>query len=376
MKRIIALVFILATLTSCGLIKKNRPADLEFRAATLSVTAQNKCIDTLGAAKYPGVLRAIPNDICIGAFARTFGDFFPVARSELAAGRACMRINLIWSDSHAYGDKDLKFVQSESKRYNALCAQYPDRKIEIAPFTEHKLARPDKYLEAVRANAPNCSFAVNTPWTGAYTSNSQFKNEIHGTHGKPNIQGVSWNFSHDGTNSVDRDIKKDLSTYSGASTFCVWHPRLNLKWSMADTTPRPERKAKPTADFLRSLAYLFTPKGPVSLPPKWIVKSHSENHGPDPVTGAPDSKGDKLLIISPVKVTYKENGKTKVRPIILKRGGLEIGRLTYYGSFQGGGWRYYAPQMGYKYGPNAEVWIHTKNYGVINGGFRAGTFRP
>lgn len=296
----------------------------------------------------------------MSGFARVFGDFYPVAKKQLEKGRECLRINLLWSDSHSYSDKDLKFVASESRRYNALCAAFPDRHIEIAPLTEHNLASPDKFLSVVKANAPNCGKPVNTPWKGALTRNPAYKNEVHNpSHAKPNIPGVGYNYSDDGTNSVDSDTKATQAKFADAEMLCVWHPRLNLKWSMKDSTPRPERKALPSPDVLRSLTYLFTEKGPVSLPKKWTLKSHAEKHGPA------DTKGDKLLIISPLRGNE----------IVLKRGGQRIGGLTYYGPFDGGGYRYYAPQFGYKYGPAAEVWFAGKKYGIVNPGFRAGSFR-
>jgi hypothetical protein len=214
-------------------------------------------------------------------------------------------------------------------------------------------------LNIVKNNAPDCG-VVNSVWTGAYTSDPRFKNEVHGSHSKPSIPGVRYNYSADGTSSVDSDIVTIREKYSDADTFCVWHPRLNGKWSMKDDTPRPQRKAWPSGDMLRSLVYLFSDKGIVSLPStKWIVKSHADNHGPN------DPKGDKLLVISPIKAAQ----------IILKRAGAKIGTLDFYGAFEGGGWRYYAKVMGYKLGAGLDMFINGKKYGTINGGFRSAPYR-
>lgn len=319
---------------------------------SFSFAESRPCIDTLAGAKYPDALRAIPNHFAIGGFAKTFDDFFPVAKNELERGRELIRVNLTWSDSHSYGDSDIPFIKKEAKRYQILCKLYPG-KVELATFTEHNVTKPDRYHDIVQKSAPDCTI-VNTPWRGALSK--KYKNEVHGTHGPVN---GAYNFSYDGTNSVDSNVVKDRQTHSNAQMFCVWHPRLNLKWGDKDTTPRPQRNAIPSKEFLQSLVYLFSNKGPFEIPKKWLVKSHAERHN------AQDAKGDKLLIISPIKSDS----------IKLKKGAFEVERLPYFGSYEGGGYRYYSDQMGFKFGPNLEVYQGGKKYGVINGGFRGLTYR-
>lgn len=326
------------------------------------------CVDTLGAVKYEKALKAIPNSVGISCFAKTFGDCFPVMKRQLDAGRKFARINLLWSDTHTYGDKDLPFIKSESKRYNILCTNFPDRKIELAPFTEHNVKNPDKFLSVVKANAPNCSYPVNSYWNGSATKNPAYKNEVHGKHKNPPPPSP-FNFSDDGTNTVDTNFTETKKTRSGADLLCAWHPSLNGKYSMKDTTPRPQRTGWADADMLKSLVYLFTDKGETQIPKKWIVKSHAENHGQG------DLKGDKLLIISPLKKLNKKlNGYL---PIVLKRDGQKVCTLNYYGPYDGipGTYRYYAPMMGYKCGANLSVYHSGKKYGTINGGFRDGVYR-
>jgi hypothetical protein len=135
---------------------------------------------------------------------------------------------------------------------------------------------------------------------------------------------------------------------------------------MKDTTPRPQRKALPTKEFLLSLVYLFTEKGQTSLPKGWFVKSHAEKHDPK------DTKGDKLLIVAAIK---KINKKGEVLPIVLKRNGQKVCQLNYFGILDGGGFRYYAPVMGFKCGANLDVYIGDTKYGKINGGFRDFMYR-
>jgi hypothetical protein len=111
--------------------------------------------------------------------------------------------------------------------------------------------------------------------------------------------------------------------------------------------------------MLESLVYLFSNKGRFEIPKNWLVKSHAEKHDKN------DKKGDKLLIISPIKAAAIE----------LKRAGKLIAKLAYYGSFQGGGFRYYWQKFGYQAGADLDVFIGKKKYGVINAGFRGLTYR-
>lgn len=323
------------------------------------------CIDTLAAAKYPKILRAIPNRFAVSCFARTFGDCLPVAMEEMRQGRSKMRINLMWSDTHTYGDRDLPFIRKEAARYNGLCKTYPER-IELAPFTEHNIKDPSKYLLEVLKAAPECGKPVNSVWRGSFTTDPRFKNEVHGDHQSPPKTAIAWNYSHDGTNSVDTNFERVKRMRAGAEILCAWHPRLNLKWSMKDSTPRPQRKAIPDVRLVSSLVSLFTVKGETSIPKGWLVKSHAEKHD------ANDAKGDKLLIISPHRVMNKRG---KIAPIVLKRDGKAVCKLPYYGPFDGGGYRYYAAKYGYECGRDLDVWLGGKKYGRINGAFRDGSFR-
>jgi hypothetical protein len=309
-------------------------------------------LDVLAGAKYPEQVRRIPNQFAVGLFAETFGDALPVVKRELESGRSFVRVHLLWRDNHSFGGAELKEARKLARRYQSLCAAFPGR-IEISPYCEHNVPTPDKDLDKIQAEAPNCKL-VNTPWKGGISR--RYKNEVHGSHKKP---AGPYNYSYDGSNSVDADVEKDKAAHSGADYFFFWHPRFNLKWSLKDQTPRPQRKAKPSRDLVESVEYLQTAKGQTSVPKKWLVKSHAEKHGPE------DLKGDKLLIISP----------KRVNEITLRRGAQKVGTLRYYGPFDGGGFRYYSPSFGYKLGMNLEIWIGSKVYGSINGGFRDGYFR-
>lgn len=313
-------------------------------------------LDLLAGAKYPKeVIKYLPNGWALGIFANTFSDAFKLVEKVANNGKCpLIRVQLVWKDDHKFGTKELQLAIKEAKRYEKIRGH---SQIELSPFCEHNLNNPDEWLSKVQAAAHSCRI-VNTPWKGALSK--RFKNEVHGSHKKPT--GL-YNYSYDGTNSVDSDVTKDKQVYSDSDVFFFWHPRFNLKWSMKDTTPRPLRKALPSEQLIKSVVYLATDKGNTSIPKNWLVKSHSENHGP--TNGVPDQKADKLLIISPRKAAV----------IILKRAGWAIDTLRLYGSFAGGGWRYYSQNWGYKLGADLDVWLDGKKYGLINGGFRDGNYR-
>ena len=350
---------------------------LQIAFAAILLAEPRPCVDTLAAAKFGEELKHIPNHVGVTGFANTFGDFFPVAKKELARGREFIRIQGVWKDNHSFGNSDLKLALKEARRYEDLCVQYPG-KVEFSPFTEHTISKPDSWLDQIAAAAPHCR-VVNNPWVGKGGFSKKYKSEVHNLRSNP--PGRPYNFSYDGESSVDDNVSATLQRYSDADVLCVWHPRLNLRWRMKDGTPRSQRikeakKRKPDKRLLESLVFLFSPPGRIDVPAHWLVKSHADNHGPN-VIGQMDAKGDKLLIISPVKQTDK---KGRVKPIQLKRAGVKkpVGKLGYYGTFNDEktgrilGYRYYASKFGYEYGANLQPWIGKKQFGWMNGGFRAG----
>ena len=308
-------------------------------------------LDLLAGAKYQKeVLRFLPPSFALGVFANTFSDAFSLVEKVANNGKCpLIRVQLVWKDDHKFGTKELQLAVKEAKRYERIRGH---SQIELSPFCEHNL-NDLSFLDRVQEAAPSCRI-VNTPWKGKLSG--KYKNEVHGSHKKPT---GAYNYSYDGTNCVDSNVTKDKQVYSDSDVFFFWHPRFNLKWSMKDTSPRPQRRAYPSGDLIRSVVYLATDKGNTSIPKNWLVKSHAEKHD------AMDQKGDKLLIISP----------KRGNEIVLKRNGKAIDKLRYYGPFNGGGYRYYSQNWGYKLGPDLEIFLGGKKYGVCNGGFRDGNYR-
>lgn len=317
-----------------------------------------KGLDLLAGAKYSKEVIQFSRQMAIGLFAETFGDAYPVAEAALKAGCKLIRIQLLWSDSHQFGDKDIKKVKKLAAKYNQLANKYPAADIRLSPFCEHNISNPDKYLDITQLAAPSCTI-VNTPWKGGFSK--KYINEIHGDHAKP--QG-RYHYSFDGTEVTNEDVEAYKKKYCDAEVFFMWSSRFNLRYREKDTTPRPQRikeanQRKPTKDYIESIAYLFGNKGTYNLDKKTLLKSHSERHQ------FVDPKGDKMLIITP----------QKAKEVILKRAGKVIGKLAYYGIFEDGRHRYYAGTFAYKFGSDVEVFINNKKLGIVNCGFRSAPYR-
>ncbi len=323
-------------------------------------------LDFLGLPKYADLVRREhPQGWALGAFARTFGDALPHIGRILATGRVPhLRVQLLWSDSHTFGDRDIPAITKEARRYQKLKQDFPGVVFELSPFCEHNLQSPDKYLEIVKNEAPDC-IPVNTPWRGAFSK--KFKNEIHGQHAKPK---GDYNFSFDGTPCVDSDVEKFKAGQSDADVFFFWTSQFNGRKNPADPTPRPDRKAWPTSDLIDSVIYLHRDCGAVKLPARWLWKSHADQH-----SVPPEPRALKPVFIIPPKARRVE---------LIADNEQLIASSSPPQPFSDGRWRYYFGQFGYQIAERARriqghpvctVVIDGKKRGTVNPAFRCGSFR-
>lgn len=315
-------------------------------------------LDTLALPKYfRTVAQVLPKGWWFSTFGEAFGDPFKRAiPAVLDKGNAAgLKVNLLWSDNHQFGDKDIPKIKKMSKLCERIAHDY-QISVEICPFTEHNLKNPDKYLDIVKDIAPSCT-PLNTPWQGAFSK--RYKNEIHGSHNSPSGE---YNFSFDGTACVDSNVEAYKMKHASCDVFWFWDAPFNLKYEPDDTTPRPDRTYKPSKALFESIIFLATDKGQTKLPPNWLLKTHAETKP------QPDPRADHPVIICPVKGNR----------IALKSNGHIVGYLDYYGTYIDGRYRYYCTQQwGYeiaqKYGI-CDVIIAGKSYGKVNMGFRQGAF--
>lgn len=315
-------------------------------------------LDYLGLAKYARAAAAAHREgWAVGCFSHTFGDVLPALQLLLKTRRVPrVRIQLDWQDNHDYS-KRFEFIRLEARRVAQFAKTYPEIDWRFSGACEHLLnnRQAQRLRDIVLEEAPFVTY-VNTPMNSTLLKvGTKVINESHGSM----LRGSRLDFSFDGANCVDKNVTEFKRKFRHCETFYFWALRFNGKWNAKDTTPRPERKGWPDTEFIRSVIALAKEKGNTSLPPKWIYKSHAENHG------IKDPRAEKPVFIIPEKPDE----------IVLKTtDGKTITKLKYFGPFENLN-RYYASKMGFRYPSPLEVWVGGKRHGVINPAFRDGVYR-
>lgn len=328
-------------------------------------------LDFLGLAKYADIAkREFPQGWALGAFSNTFGNALPAVESILNTGRCPeVRLHLWWEDDHKLKPDTFKKIEAEAKRVGAFYAKFPKILCKVSGFCEHtlNLGQATELRDLVVKNMPPHVIYVNSASSGATLPNCI--NEIHGN--RTRIPSGSFDYSYDGQSAVDAPNTMDKNKYGKAGTFYFWIPQFNGRLKMDDPTPRPQRKAWPVSQQIDGAIYLSTEEGSdIKLPKGWIYKSYSDQH-----TTPPAGKDQKPVWICPIKAP---------EILLQTRNGQVVDRARYYGTYQGGGYRYYGSDWCYltaekarriQGDPLCEVFIGGKKVGVVNPAFRAGQFR-
>lgn len=328
-------------------------------------------LDFLGLAKYAKVAaQNFPAGWALGVFSSTFGDSRSAVELILKTGKcAAIRVHLAWKDNHDFTPKDFPKIVKEAQGWRSLVAKYPNVVWYFSGACEHKLSAKFANDLAMRVLEifPANTWYVNTPMKGGDDIiGPRITNERHGSKAKRKFENDS--FSFDGTACVDADVEA-LKGQFISHNFFFWEPRFNGRWETTDTTPRPERNDYPDRKLIKSVIALSENKGLIQpLPKGWIYKSHSENDG------NPSLRAEKPCLIAPIKqdvITLR----LQSRKIIAK--------FNYYGTYKGGGYRYYTDKWGYEIAKIAndaqgtaktQIWAGTM-IGSINPSFRTAPYR-
>ncbi len=317
-------------------------------------------LDMPGLCRYGKIaLRSWPTGWALNTFSGTFGDS-RAAVEAIIKSEKCPRveIKLMWKDNHSFSSQDFSAIKKEAVLWKPLTLKYPQIEWQICGATEHNLSLKDAQAlkEIVLDVLPNAAYVNNPMKQGV---NDLPLIERHGADVTP-PKRMPYNFSFDGSSAVDSDVTAIKDRLKDAETFFFWIPQFNLKKSMADTTPRPQRTCKPTVELIESVAYLANDRGAVKLPPNWLMKSHAEE--------TTDARSNKPVFIVPLKT----------KQLTLKKDGKEVATCPYFGTYVDGRHRYYSPMYGYQiselYGI-VEVWADGKKVGTCNLAFRQGSFR-
>ena len=327
-------------------------------------------LDQLGAAKYADlVVREHPENFAFGCFYDTFGNALSVIERVAQTGRCpLIRVQLMWDDNHNFTVDDIQTAARKAQNIQKLAVKYPSVKFQVSPFCEHRLRLPflNNLAAKIKVAAPACEY-VNSPIPGGDIMPEEV-NEFHGVEKKPR-RCKKYQFSFDGTSAEDSDVEAYKANYKDAKAFFLWSPRFNGRWEDNDKTPRPQRKGWPDSNFIDSIIYLSHPRGSCKLAANHLLKSHSENKGNG------DPRAEKPVYICPVKARSIE---------LVASNGQVVASLRYFGTYTDGRFRYYASEMGYQIAekckriqgdPLTQVRINGKIFGIVNCGFRFGSFR-
>lgn len=327
----------------------------------------------LAGAKYPDlVLRESPEGWAIAIFLKLFGDAVPLINELLSKNRTPrITIDGLWDDDHIFGRSDFPEAMRLAREAEKVALRFPSVDVRYAPMVEHHLDA-SLFLELARAIRKECPHitVVNIPDKKGPIIKGCL-NELHAFRAPP-PQAPRIDFNFDGHAAVDSDVEAAKRRYSAAETFYFWEPNFNLRWETNDTTPRPDRKCRPTSELIDSVIYLHRDiGGKVRLESRCLYKSHSERKE------KPDPRADKPVFIIPPKVARVE--------LHASNGQIVSVANRYRDPYKDGRWRYYFQEMGYLIAekarriqdgsPLVSVVAGGKKLGTINPAFRAGDFR-
>lgn len=333
---------------------------LLFTMVITSASAQDIGLDVLALQKrrFPvkDVVEMAPDNFVVGTLDWTFGTSLAPIRRVLDTGKVLrwrlhffngpgLRNNQLGTYEPHYGYHIASFAKAWEQRneklvghlrkrvelYCALFAKYPGVTLEISPTLEHNLTAR-AFREQVKVVRRACPLAVivDNPVGGVRTSGLKLKVERHGV--KATVSAPC-NASLDGDSVEDIDLLAYKRKFQHC-TVLIWSRVLNCRLASGSFIDPRKRKACPTRDQMRAMFEYMKPlpEAPqvaecraVVAPRLW--KSFADYHGTF------DIKANKPVWLSPARIEGLE-----VRALNRKL----IGYLSYLGTFDGGGYRYYS----------------------------------
>lgn len=360
-------------------------------------------------------IRQLPTGSALGYLAHTFSPEYNCLKKTLASGKVSIgRVHLLNNTCYratpnrcgpyevqskaTAGDIDRQFKTKSGAIYDAVVdrAKIVERIFKtanvpclISPVLEHNLSieAAKNAADLVRVHAPSCQ-PVNNPCNGC-GHNVFLKGEINEAHGADQDRGANWIVSHDGESAENQNARKYLRRNADTKITFFWVSLYNIRVDGDFVDPRARTK-KPSAGELKSIFKLVEDRSErVETPnfqcnfiplkttdPKNIIlwKSHAEDKGNN------DPRANKPLFI----VREKANFVTA-----LNSNGQEVGKLTYYGTYENAH-RYYsghrggANLFGFQFSriaktqtDNSTLWLKVNEncYGPFIGTYRKGYFQ-
>jgi len=330
-------------------------------------------MDYLGGSMFSSILlTAHPVGWGAGFFAETFGNCWPVV-DKLAASGKCplIRIQGPWTNHKYMPALHDKAIFTAHKKTVEMMRKYPAVDFQFSPVCESDVKGrvwQDLFARLFRTNMTLklvCSVGTRGELVKGILA------EVHGSTPAPRGE---YNYSYDGTSTVDSDITKDKRTHRRASVMFLWHPSFNLRYKTKlsgeeipevkknDTAAPKDRHCKPTVELIASMAAQASDKGKCRLAPNVLWKSHADRHD----TPA-EPRAYKPVLIAPPKVDRitLEDDFGRVVATSIKRDPYNDGR-----------YRYYFSSYGHEIGNRVlNVKAGTRILGTLNPAFRQGGFR-
>ena len=338
------------------------------------------CLDYLAGAHYESeILSAHTPGVGAGFLYRPFKDPINVAAKMAAKGGIyCPLIRIHGEFQYDHTFENASAIIDYTVRANSLALKYPGTQFFYSPRCEPISSRAQA-LEIMLACSRRVTAGNLRLVNGVYRGPSLpgVIDEVHGAKVRA-PDGEFWFKSADGVGGnlirrpdvydprwVDIDVPAWMDGGPNLAAAFGWNFRFNLKYGPKDKTPVEKRKLKPSVEYIKGHTRLLFPIGGKQELKKGVTwKAFADDHGKG------DKKDNKALVIIPDK--HSSVSLYDVR-------GREISKAKYYGTFEGGGYRYYFPEWAYQLAAEAlrksgsefcTIRAGRANYGRVNPAFR------
>lgn len=338
-------------------------------------------LDYLAGAHYEStILKAHQPGVAAGFLFSPFKDPLPTAAKMARRGREyvpLIRIHRKFEYDHDFPKKEWGALEQYTKAMNAFALQYPTIDVFYSPTCENNLKRAaatELMLMCSRHITARNLQLVNSIYKGAPLPG--IVDEVHGIRAS-NPDNEFWFKSADGIGGTlirppstyeprwtDINIPVWMNVNERCAAIFGWNFRFNLKYGPKDKRPVEKRNSMPSVDYIKGHTRpLFPIGGKQELTVTW--KPFADDHG-----GGEASKDNKAMCILPDRVSRVKVHDAK---------GAVVDELPYFGTYDGGGYRYYSKQYAYKIAERAKrltgsefctLRADRRNYGRFNPAFR------
>lgn len=323
-------------------------------------------------------VETFPAGYALGVLWEVDGIKSPVSAVEqiLASGKCpVVRIHLMWKDNHKFTASDIPETVMRARSVAVYVNRYPSVEFYVSPWLENEVdaTLAQKVFDAIKAVLPGRTKYVNSGPAKLPGIMKEYHHVEKGQSGK-------YIYSDDGVTCLDTDTQKRKDNHANAELYFAWCHAFNCKYSEKDKTLRQNRKMKPPAELIESVAMQKFPKGSTFLPAGWIYKAYAEAEaaGQNPSGAIPAVDSWKTVFVAPIKSGTIE----------LKCKGKVIAKYDYAGEYHHDrtkgifrdlkyrwGLEFYKKAMKLSGKPICNVWHNGKKVGSVNPIFRHGSYR-